>query len=73
MAFGGAYPGFHDFYSEGGWGDGMGWQIDHKNGETFEETLDISANAYIDYLQLITWNDFGEGTMIEPLPNCFSI
>jgi hypothetical protein len=66
IALGGAYPGFHDFYAEGGWGDGMGWQIEHKNGETFEETLDISANAYIDYLQLITWNDFGEGTMIEP-------
>ncbi len=66
VALGGAYPGFHDFYAEGGWGDGMGWQIDHKNGETFEETLNISANANIDYLQLITWNDFGEGTMIEP-------
>jgi hypothetical protein len=66
VAMGGAYPGFNDFYAEGGWGDGMGWQIDHKNGETFEETLDISASANIDYLQLITWNDFGEGTMIEP-------
>jgi hypothetical protein len=66
VALGGAYPGFHDFYADGGWGEGMGWQIDHKNGVTFQETLDISANADIDYLQLITWNDFGEGTMIEP-------
>jgi len=66
LALGGAYPGFHDFYAEGGWGDRMGWQIDHNDGETFEETLNMSANADIDYLQLITWNDFGEGTMIEP-------
>jgi hypothetical protein len=66
VALGGAYPGFRDFYAEGGWGTGMGWQINHNDGETFEETLDISANADIDYLQLITWNDFGEGTMIEP-------
>ena len=66
VAFGGAYPGFHDYYSAGGWGDGMGWVIDHNDGETFEQTLDIAAGADIDYLQLITWNDFGEGTMIEP-------
>jgi hypothetical protein len=66
VAMGGVYPGFNDFYAEGGWGEGMDWQIDHKNGETFEETLDISASTDIDYLQLITWNDFGEGTMIEP-------
>ncbi len=66
VAFGGAYPGFRDFYAEGGWGDGMGWQIDHNDGETMEETLDRAGAAGIDYLQLITWNDFGEGTMIEP-------
>ncbi len=66
VVFGSAYPGFDDFYSEGGWGEGMGWQIDHKNGVTFEETLDKASKANINYLQLVTWNDFGEGTMIEP-------
>jgi len=63
---GGAYPGFKDFYKEGGWGTGMGWQIDHKSGETLQATLQKATTAGVDFLQLITWNDFGEGTMIEP-------
>jgi hypothetical protein len=63
---GGAYPGFRDYYSEGGWGTGMGWQIAYNNGETFSTNLQKAGIAGADYLQLITWNDFGEGTMIEP-------
>lgn len=62
---GGAYPGFHDFYKEGGWGNTL-LNIDHKNGETFQEGLEMAQEYEVDYLQLITWNDFGEGTMIEP-------
>lgn len=62
---GGAYPGFVDFYQEGGWGSGY-FTIDHQNGETFKQTLQKAKNANVDYLQLITWNDYGEGTMIEP-------
>ena len=26
----------------------------------------MAQNAGVNYVQLITWNDFGEGTMIEP-------
>lgn len=63
---GGAYPGFLDFYKEGGWGEGFDWQIDHNNGTTFHESLVLAQTYAVDYLQLITWNDFGEGTMIEP-------
>jgi Glycosyl hydrolase family 99 len=63
---GGAYPGFKDFYQEGGWGTGMGWEIAHNDGETFRTTLQKASTAGAEYLQLITWNDFGEGTMIEP-------
>jgi hypothetical protein len=63
---GGAYPGFKDFYKEGGWGTGMGWEIAHNNGETLHTTLQKASAAGVKYLQLITWNDFGEGTMIEP-------
>jgi hypothetical protein len=44
----------------------MGWQINHNNGETFRTTLQKAITAGVDFLQLITWNDFGEGTMIEP-------
>ncbi|MBA7577558.1 hypothetical protein ES708_19411 [subsurface metagenome] len=63
---GGSYPGFLDYYAEGGWGEGFDWQIEYNNGETFTETLQKSQDYGVDYLQLITWNDFGEGTMIEP-------
>lgn len=66
VAFGSAYPGFKDYYKEGGAGDNIGFTIEHNNGETFEQTLQLAKSANLDYLQLITWNDFGEGTMIEP-------
>lgn len=66
VAFGSAYPGFHDFYQEGGAGNIIGWTIDHNNGATLDETLALAQSSGVDYLQLVTWNDFGEGTMIEP-------
>lgn len=62
---GGAYPGFHDFYKEGGWGNNI-LSIGHENGQTFQQSLQMAQDNNMEYLQLITWNDFGEGTMIEP-------
>jgi hypothetical protein len=61
-----AYPGFKDFYKQGGAGDNIGWTIEHNNGTTFDETLAMAKTAKVNAIQLITWNDFGEGTMIEP-------
>lgn len=66
VAMGSAYPGFKDFYAEGGGGATIGWNIDPNNGATLDETLSLAKNANVNYLQLITWNDFGEGTMFEP-------
>lgn len=66
VAIGSAYPGFNDFYKEGGAGTSIDWTIEHNNGATLDETLTMAKNAKLDYLQLITWNDFGEGTMFEP-------
>jgi hypothetical protein len=63
---GGAYPGFKDYYGDGGWGESFSWQIDHNNGETFRQNLQKAKDANVDRVQLITWNDYGEGTMIEP-------
>jgi hypothetical protein len=63
---GGAYPGFLDFYKEGGWGDGFNWSIDYNSGETLKTNLQKAKANNADYIQLITWNDYGEGTMIEP-------
>src|SRR5690606_6587301 len=66
IAMGSAYPGFHDFYQEGGVSTEIGWTINHNNGATLDATLALAENANLDYLQLVTWNDFGEGTMFEP-------
>lgn len=66
VAIGSAYPGFNDYYQQGGGGAAIGWTIDHNNGATLDATLAMAQNANLKYLQLITWNDFGEGTMIEP-------
>ncbi|PIB36221.1 hypothetical protein BFP72_12880 [Reichenbachiella sp. 5M10] len=66
MRVGGAYPGFKDYYEEGGW-DPIGWELEVST-QTLQSTLDLADNhsSELDFLQLITWNDFGEGTMIEP-------
>lgn len=63
LGIGTAYPGFVDFYEEGGQGDVIGWEIPHS---TLELTLDLATQYNVDYLQLVTWNDFGEGTIFEP-------
>jgi hypothetical protein len=62
---GGAYPGFRDYYAEGGGGNHL-FNIDYENGNTFKSLLNLGKTKGMDCLQLITWNDFGEGTMIEP-------
>lgn len=62
-----AYPGFNDFYAQGGAGAGY-FNIPHNGGATLDQTLGL-ANQYrgnMEMLQLATWNDFGEGTMFEP-------
>lgn len=66
VGIGSAYPGFNDFYAQGGGGEAIGWTIAHNNGATLDATLAIATAANLSRLQLITWNDFGEGTMIEP-------
>ena len=63
---GGVYPGFKDFYKAGGWGDGPGFTYDYNDGATFSSGLQKAKTNNVNLLQLITWNDFGEGTMIEP-------
>ncbi|MBN2202216.1 T9SS type A sorting domain-containing protein, partial [bacterium] len=61
----GAFPGFNDIYEEAGQGGGYGY-LDDGDGETFRSTLQAALDRNPDVIQLITWNDYGEGTMIEP-------
>lgn len=67
ITVGSSYPGFKSFYTEGGWSTGANdWVIDTNAGHTFVETLNYTHHELSDFIQIITWNDFGEGTMIEP-------
>lgn len=60
-----AFPRFHDIYEEAGvqrsWG-----RVQDQGGETFRETLDGALESGARLVQIATWNDWGEGTVIEP-------
>jgi hypothetical protein len=60
-----AFPGFHDIYAEAGVQETHG-VLDHRDGATFDETLAVALSSGAQIAQLVTWNDFGEGTVIEP-------
>lgn len=60
-----AYPGFKTYYAEGGW-SGPTWSINHNGTAALTATIDLALATNNRYLQLNTWNDFGEGTMLEP-------
>lgn len=60
-----AYPGFKDYYKEGGWGSSIS-SVDYRNGQEFADQLSVADSKKVPMLQLVTWNDFGEGTQIEP-------
>ena len=66
LTVGSVYPGFDSFNELGGWGQSHDWSIDWNGGDTFVETLNYTHHQTSDFIQLTTWNDFGEGTMIEP-------
>ena len=62
-----AYPGFNDFYQPGGAGNTL-FYIPENDGQTLSDMLDLYTvyQSNLDFLQLATFNDFGEGTMFEP-------
>jgi hypothetical protein len=40
--------------------------LDYRGGKTLQETLEVAMAGPWSLIQLVTWNDYGEGTMIEP-------
>jgi len=60
-----AFPGFHDYYSQAGLGPSFG-KIEHRDGRTMEESLEFALRSGSPIVQVATWNDYGEGTVIEP-------
>lgn len=59
-----AFPRFHDFYAQAGLAS-YGF-LDDWDGRTFRGTLARAMTNHAAAIQLVTWNDFGEGTVIEP-------
>lgn len=55
-----AYPGFNDVYAE------RHRELAHRDGETLRESLAVCMEGPWPVAQLVTWNDYGEGTVIEP-------
>ena len=61
----GAFPRFHDIYQHAGVRNYWGYLGD-KDGETLRETFNRALTNNSVLVQMVTWNDFGEGTAIEP-------
>jgi hypothetical protein len=64
IIFAGATPGFDDS-PVWGWGT-TARKAPRYDGERFEMTWQMSIDNKADVVQIITWNDWNEGTQIEP-------
>jgi hypothetical protein len=62
---GSAFPRFHDYYEDGGSGESYGY-VAADGVNTLKNTLAKATARNAKHIQLVTWNDFGEGTVIEP-------
>jgi hypothetical protein len=60
-----AFPRFHDIYKLVGAREYWGYLGD-RGGRTFRHTLTRALTNDSVMVQVVTWNDFGEGTMVEP-------
>ena len=62
------FPGFKDIYKQAGVHDSFG-SIASRDGSTLSESLDLAFKSNSELIQVATWNDYGEGTAIEPTRN----
>ncbi len=60
-----AFPRFHDVYQPAGVRDYWGYLGDRK-GDTLRLTLSRALTNRSAIVQIVTWNDFSEGTVVEP-------
>jgi hypothetical protein len=57
---------FHDIYAQAGRPQGSYGFLDWSDGETYKLTWTIAEKARANVIQIQTWNDYAEGTNIEP-------
>jgi hypothetical protein len=60
-----AFPRFHDIYQRAGVRNYWGYLGD-RHSDTLRETLSRGMTNSSAIVQVVTWNDFGEGSMVEP-------
>lgn len=60
-----AFPRFVDIYAEARVGKSYG-RVDDDHGKSFRTMLERALQSNAPIVQLATWNDWGEGTVIEP-------
>jgi hypothetical protein len=60
-----AFPRFHDIYEQAKVQRSYG-RIDDDGGRLFESLLQRALRSASPFVQICTWNDWGEGTAIEP-------
>ncbi|MCC9601258.1 glycoside hydrolase family 99-like domain-containing protein [Stieleria sp. JC731] len=60
-----AFPRFNDIYKKAGINEGYPVLPDNK-GQTFKSTFTKAIGSKAAIVQIATWNDWGEGTQIEP-------
>lgn len=59
------FPRFIDYYAQANVRESYG-RIEDDNGATFTRLFNLATAADVPFVQIATWNDFGEGTQIEP-------
>lgn len=64
-AIGSSYHSYNDYFEEGGWGSSA-YTLDDQDGQRFSNYLSYNAQFKPDIIQLLSWNGFAEGTMLEP-------
>jgi len=60
-----AFPRFVDIYAEANVSKSYG-RMNDDNGQSFRMMLERAIKSNASLIQIATWNDWGEGTMIEP-------
>ncbi len=55
-----ACPGYNDVYVH------KNKVLEHRDGDTLRQSLGAAMDSPARIVQVVTWNDYGEGTMIEP-------
>lgn len=60
-----AFPGFKDIYYQAKVGPSYGF-LNDAGGKILSMTLNAAISAKPEVIQIATWNDYGEGTIVEP-------